>query len=82
MSVTYSNEQCNRSKPIVLVIGIGYLVVSYGLLKGRGWTWTITAILTIIAIVIQIISVISVGMFSASFLSDMHALVTSERRQA
>ena len=27
---------------IVMVIGIGYLIVSYGLLKGREWAWTIT----------------------------------------
>jgi hypothetical protein len=44
---------------IVLAVGIGYLVVSYGLLKGKGWAWTVTVILTIIAIVIQIISVVS-----------------------
>jgi hypothetical protein len=26
---------------IVLAVGIGYLVVSYGLLKGKGWAWII-----------------------------------------
>jgi hypothetical protein len=44
---------------IVLGVGIGYLVVSYGLLKGKGWAWIVTLILTIIAIVIQVASVIS-----------------------
>ena len=39
-----------------MAIGIGYLVVSYGLLKGKGWSWTITIILIIIGIVIQIVS--------------------------
>jgi hypothetical protein len=61
---------------IVLAVGIGYLVVSYGLLKGKGWAWTITVILTIIAIVIQIISVVSTSIFDASFSGDMNALVT------
>ena len=50
---------------IILAVGIGFFVISYGLLKGRGWAWTITVIITIIAIVIQVVSTI---MFSASFL--------------
>jgi hypothetical protein len=61
---------------IVLAIGIGYLVVSYGLLKGMAWAWTITVILTIIAIVIQIISVVSASLVSASYFSDLDALVS------
>ena len=44
---------------ILLAVGIGYLVVSYGLLKGKGWAWTITVVLSIIAIIIQIISAIT-----------------------
>jgi hypothetical protein len=61
---------------IILAVGIGYIVVSYGLLKGKGWAWTVTVILTIIAIAIQIISVISSSMFNASFSADMNALVS------
>lgn len=61
---------------IVLAVGIGYLVVSYGLLKGMGWAWTIAVILTIIAIVIQIISVVSASLVSASYFSDLNALVS------
>jgi hypothetical protein len=61
---------------IVLGVGIGYLVVSYGLLKGKGWAWIVTVILTIIAIIIQSISVISTSMFDASFTSDMNSLVS------
>lgn len=59
---------------IILAVGIGFLVVSYGLLKGRGWAWTITVIITIITIVIQVVSTI---MFSASFLptSSMDSFV-------
>ena len=30
---------------IVLAVGIGYLVVSYGLLKGKGWAWIVTLVL-------------------------------------
>jgi predicted membrane protein DUF2127 len=61
---------------IVLAVGIGYLVVSYGLLKGKRWAWTVTVILTIIAIVIQIISVVSTSMLNASFPSDMNAIIS------
>jgi hypothetical protein len=61
---------------IVLAVGVGYLVVSYGLLKGKGWAWTVTIILTIIAIVIQIISVVSTSMLNASFASDINALIS------
>ncbi|MGH9983665.1 MAG: DUF2127 domain-containing protein [Nitrososphaeraceae archaeon] len=61
---------------IVLAVGVGYLVVSYGLLKGKGWAWTVTVILTIIAIVIQIISVVSSSMLNASFSADMNALIS------
>ena len=61
---------------IILAVGIGYLVVSYGLLKGKGWAWTVTIILTIIAIAIQIISMILSSIFNASFSSDMNALAS------
>ena len=42
---------------VLIAIGIGYLVVSYGLLKGRGWAWTVTVILSIISIVLNAISI-------------------------
>ena len=61
---------------IVLAVGIGYLVVSYGLLKGKGWAWTITVILTIIAIAVQIVSGITASMFNASFIEDTNTFVT------
>jgi hypothetical protein len=51
---------------VLLVIGIGYLVMSYGLLKGKGWAWTITIILIIIGIVIQIVSTSIGSVFTAS----------------
>jgi cytochrome bd-type quinol oxidase subunit 2 len=55
---------------VLLVIGIGYLAMSYGLLKGRGWAWTITIILMFIGIAIQIISTTSGTVFNASLLSN------------
>jgi hypothetical protein len=43
---------------VLIVIGIGYLVVSYGLLKGRGWAWTVTLILSYIGIATSIIAIV------------------------
>lgn len=61
---------------IVLAVGIGYLIVSYGLLKGNGWAWIIAVILTIIAIAVQIISGVTASMFNASFIDDTNSFVT------
>jgi len=61
---------------IVLAVGIGYLIVSYGLLKGKGWAWIVTVILTIIAISVQIVSGITASMFNASFIDDTNSFVT------
>lgn len=43
---------------VLLIIGIIYFVVSYGLLKGKGWAWTITIIVTIIGLITQVTSAI------------------------
>jgi uncharacterized ion transporter superfamily protein YfcC len=61
---------------VVLAVGVGYLIVSYGLLKGKEWAWIITVILTIIAIVVQIISGITASMFNESFIDDTNSFVT------
>jgi hypothetical protein len=61
---------------IVLAVGVGYLIVSYGLLKGKEWAWIITVILTIIAIAVQIVSGITASMFNASFIDDTNSFVT------
>jgi len=55
----------------MVIIGIIYLIVSYGLLKGKGWAWTITIIVTIIGIVIQIISAVSTGLLTSSLASGL-----------
>lgn len=43
---------------VLIAIGVGYLIVSYGLLKGRGWAWTVTLILSYIGIVTSIIAIV------------------------
>ncbi|HSF51946.1 MAG TPA: hypothetical protein VLA74_14395, partial [Nitrososphaeraceae archaeon] len=42
-------------------LGVASLVVSWGLLKGKGWARTITLIISIIAIIFAIISLVSSG---------------------
>jgi hypothetical protein len=61
---------------ILLAVGIGYLIVSYGLLKGKRWAWTVTVILTIIAVAIQVVSIISSVTLGQSLSSDLSALLS------
>jgi uncharacterized membrane protein HdeD (DUF308 family) len=42
---------------ILLALGIAYLVMAYGLWKGKGWAWTITLILSAIGIIVAIVSI-------------------------
>jgi hypothetical protein len=58
---------------ILLAIGIGYIVMFYGLLKGKGWAWTITIILLIIGIIIQIVSI---SVIIASSLEDTKNVIS------
>ena len=53
---------------VLLILGIAYLVVSYGLLKAKAWAWVITIIVTIIGLIIQIISAIIAGSITSSVL--------------
>jgi hypothetical protein len=39
-------------------MGVAYLVVSYGLMKGKGWAWSATMILLYILIVISVITIV------------------------
>jgi len=55
----------------MVIIGIIYLIVSYGLLKGKGWAWIVTIIVTIIGLVIQIISAVTTGLLSSSLASGL-----------
>lgn len=42
---------------IIIAIAILSFVVAYGLLKGSGWAWTLTVILSIISIALNAISI-------------------------
>jgi hypothetical protein len=42
---------------ILLAMAIVSFVVAYGLLKGLGWAWTVTVILSIISIVLNALSI-------------------------
>ncbi|MGA7899953.1 MAG: hypothetical protein WCA39_13950 [Nitrososphaeraceae archaeon] len=54
---------------VFLAMGIGYLTMFYGLLKGKQWAWLVTIVLLIIGIVIQIVSTTSGGVFNASVIN-------------
>lgn len=60
---------------VLIAIGIGYLVVSYGLFKGKGWAWSVTLILSYIGIALAIISIVSGNFFSAINLAINIAIV-------
>ncbi len=53
----------------LLAIGIGYIVMPYGLLEGKGWGWTITIILVIIGIGIQVLFAVTGPVFIASIVN-------------
>ena len=46
---------------VLVILGIASLIVSWGLLKGKTWARTITLIISIIAIIFAIISLVSSG---------------------
>jgi hypothetical protein len=48
-------------------LGIAYFVMAYGLLKGKGWAWTITVVLSCIGIALGFVSVVITGNVGAIF---------------
>jgi len=44
---------------ILIVLGIASFFVAWGLLKGKGWAWTVTIIITIISLVFNALSIVS-----------------------
>jgi hypothetical protein len=42
---------------IVIILGIVSFIVAYGLLKGAGWAWSLTVVLSIVSIVLNAISI-------------------------
>jgi len=43
---------------IMVVLGIAFFVVAWGLFKGKEWAWGVTVILTVITLVISVITII------------------------
>jgi hypothetical protein len=43
----------------ILTLGIAFVVISYGLLKGKGWAWTVTVVLSCIGIALGLVSVVT-----------------------
>jgi len=43
----------------ILTLGIAYFVMAYGLLKGKGWAWTVTVVLCCIGIALGLVSVVN-----------------------
>ena len=48
---------------ILIALGIISFVVAYGLLKGRPWAWTLTVIISIIAVVMTVFAIAWLGLF-------------------
>jgi uncharacterized membrane protein HdeD (DUF308 family) len=44
---------------VILALGIAYFVMTYGLLKGKGWAWTVTVVLCCIGIALGLVSVVN-----------------------
>ncbi len=66
VSVDISDYQINQLGLLIAIgglvligLGIASFIVSWGLLKGKGWARTITLIISIIAIIFAIITLIS-----------------------
>jgi hypothetical protein len=58
----------------LLTLGIAYFVMAYGLLKGKGWAWTITVVLSCIGIALGIVSVVT-GNVGAIFYILINAFI-------
>jgi uncharacterized membrane protein (DUF2068 family) len=44
---------------ILIPLGIAFLVMAYGLWKGKGWAWTITLVLSFIGIALGLASIVT-----------------------
>jgi hypothetical protein len=42
---------------VIVALGIVSFIVAYGLMKGIGWAWNLTVVLSIISIVLNVISI-------------------------
>ena len=58
----------------LLALGIAYFVMAYGLLKGKGWAWTITVLLSYIGIALGFVSIVT-GHIGAVFGIIINAVI-------
>lgn len=59
---------------ILIVIGLAYFAVAYGLWKGLNWAWVITLIVSVIGIIVGLVS-LAVGNMGAIFHVIVNAIV-------
>jgi hypothetical protein len=45
------------SSGVLVALGIAAIIVAWGLIKGKGWAWIVTVILSIISIIMSIIAI-------------------------
>ena len=58
----------------LVVLGIAYLVMAYGLWRGKRWAWTITMVLSFIGIALGAVSIVT-GNIAAIFNLIINAIV-------
>jgi uncharacterized membrane protein (DUF2068 family) len=59
---------------VLVIIGIAYFVMAYGLWNGRRWAWKLTLILSVIGIILGIGSIV-VGNVGSLFHTIINAVV-------
>lgn len=42
---------------VIIILGIVSFIVAYGMLKGMGWAWSVTVVLSIVVIVLNAVSI-------------------------
>jgi lysylphosphatidylglycerol synthetase-like protein (DUF2156 family) len=58
----------------LIILGLAYFVMAYGLWKGKGWAWSITVVLSFVGIVLGVVS-IATGNVAAIFHIIINAVV-------
>jgi uncharacterized membrane protein (DUF2068 family) len=58
----------------LVTLGVAYLVMAYGLWRGKRWAWTITMILSLIGIAVGAVSIVS-GNVAAIFTLIINGIV-------
>jgi len=58
----------------LIVLGLAYFVMAYGLWKGKGWAWSITVVLSFIGIALGVVSIVT-GNIGAIFHVIINAVI-------